>query len=158
LGKCEENRSFCIYFYPDHPDAGQSTQDIVDSKTNKTQQSLGSNKPHPSLLNENYLFCTYYYPDHQELGLSRIMVNHISTPNKTNNQKAMNSNESHIFPICENSSLFCTYLYVDKANLAGRQKKSNYSPAIKATDEIVKGLRNTRCSSSGTSTTSQGTS
>ena len=162
MTNCGKTNSSCIYFYPDHPDAGRITQiKSINNKTSETQRSLGSNTTQSSLLKENkYLFCTYNYPD---FGRSRMKGSLTSTSTKSNrtsiaiiNQKAIALNESRIFTNCENSSLFCTYLYVGKSDPAGRKKKSNYTPAITETDEMVDDLRKTQLASFCTSTKSPG--
>ena len=128
---CEKTNSSCVYFYPDHPDAVRS-------------------------IENKHLFCTYSYPDHPDPGRKRVRGIRASTSTKNTsiaiiNQKAIVSNESLIIPICEDSSLLCTYLYVGYSDPIGRQKKTNYTPAISDTDEIIKDLMDTRCYSSSTS-------
>jgi len=127
--KCETTRSFCIiYFYPDHPDAGRSTNKTNNNEGIKKWQTLGS-----SLLNENkYLFCTYYYPDHPDLDRKGKKCNLTSTLNKISKTSIASNNQTAMVP------------------------NEKFTPAITATDQKTIDCHNTQDYSTGTSTTSTG--
>ena len=116
-----EDKLLCIYFYPDHPDAGRSSsrmkgnynQPITNNKitSEKTDYSLESNIVSP-ICEDTRSFCTYFYPDHPDAGLGRT--------NKNSNigiikQKTKGSDKPYL-PLCEDSSSICTSAFKKKNN------------------------------------------
>ena len=139
---CEGRSPFCIYFYPDHPDAGRSRKmdnhgQIITNKNiiGTTKQATGSNRTLPTNCEDTSLYCTYFHPDNPDTGRIRngMQSQASATISETNTgkgqQQAISSKQTlHTKHACKDSSSFCTFDY-DNSKIF-EKKKSNYTPIV----------------------------
>ena len=113
----KNSSSFCIYFYPDHPDASLRT-------TNEGTTS----------------FCTYFHADRSDADRKRMNGNYNPTAKNSRIGKQNHLNgfsQTNDLLACEDSSSFCHFLYIRHSN-SGSNRKSNYTPTITVCDEMPK--------------------
>jgi len=125
-----EGKLLCIYYYPDHPDAGRSSSRIkgnsnqpitTNNGITSEKQATGSNPTVLPICEDTSSFCTYFYPDHPDAGLRRTKgnYNYSKTINTSNEQKTKGSYKTSL-PLCEDSSSICTF----------KKKNNNYTALI----------------------------
>jgi len=133
-----EGKKLCVYFYPDHPDAGRSSrvkgnhsQAITNNGITSEKQANGSNQTVSPTCEDTSSFCTYFYPDHRDAGLPRRTNKNVNNSTEINiisnigiikqNKTNKGSNKTYL-PLCEDSSSICTF--------TSKKKNNNYTAVI----------------------------
>jgi len=134
-----EGKLLCIYFYPDHPDAGRSSRikgnhsQPITTNNGKTseKQATTSNQIVSPICEDTSSFCTYFYPDHRDAGLPRRTNKNVNNSTEINiisnigiikqNKTNKGSNKTYL-PLCEDSSSICAF--------TSNKKNNNYTAVI----------------------------